>query len=202
VINAIIRASLENRAVVLLVAAMLTATGVYSYLRTPVDAIARPVGRAGDRAHALPGPGAAVVEDQVTYPLTTALLSVPGATAVRGYSFFGDSFVNVLFEDGTDPVLGAFARARVPEPGHGAAAGGRPAGARPRRDRRRLGLPIRARRSQRAARPRAAALDAGLVPEVRAAGAARRGRGGDDRRHGAQYQVVVDPLRLRATALR
>ena len=53
-----------------------------------------------------------VVEDQVTYPLTTSLLSVPGATTVRGYSFYGDSFVNVLFADGTDPY---WARSRVLE---------------------------------------------------------------------------------------
>ena len=59
-----------------------------------------------------PGQAPRVVEDQVTYPLTTALLSVPGATTVRGYSFYGDSFVNVLFADGTDPY---WARSRVLE---------------------------------------------------------------------------------------
>ncbi len=59
-----------------------------------------------------PGQAPRVVEDQVTYPLTSALLSVPGATTVRGYSFYGDSFVNVLFEDGTDPY---WARSRVLE---------------------------------------------------------------------------------------
>ena len=59
-----------------------------------------------------PGQAPRLVEDQVTYPLTTALLSVPGATTVRGYSFYGDSFVNVLFADGTDPY---WARSRVLE---------------------------------------------------------------------------------------
>lgn len=53
-----------------------------------------------------------MVEDQVTYPLTTTLLAVPGATTVRGYSFFGDSFIYVLFKDGTDPY---WARSRVLE---------------------------------------------------------------------------------------
>ncbi len=100
-INAIIRASLENRAVVLLVAAMLTATGVYSYLRTPVDALPDLSDVQVIVRTTYPGQAPRLVEDQVTYPLTTALLSVPGATAVRGYSFYGDSFVNVLFADGT-----------------------------------------------------------------------------------------------------
>jgi copper/silver efflux system protein len=112
VINAIIRASLENRAVVLLVAAMLTATGVYSYLRTPVDALPDLSDVQVIVRTTYPGQAPRLVEDQVTYPLTTALLSVPGATAVRGYSFYGDSFVNVLFADGTDPY---WARSRVLE---------------------------------------------------------------------------------------
>jgi Cu(I)/Ag(I) efflux system membrane protein CusA/SilA len=111
-INAIIRASLENRALVLLLTAMLTAIGVYSFLRTPVDALpdlsdVQVIVRTPYR-----GQAPRLVEDQVTYPLTTALLSVPGATTVRGYSFYGDSFVNVLFEDGTDPY---WARSRVLE---------------------------------------------------------------------------------------
>ncbi|MCG2921808.1 efflux RND transporter permease subunit, partial [Escherichia coli] len=59
-----------------------------------------------------PGQAPRIVENQVTYPLTTTMLSVPGAKAVRGYSFFGDSFVYVLFEDGTDPY---WARSRVLE---------------------------------------------------------------------------------------
>jgi len=112
VINAIIRASLENRAVVMLVAAMLTATGVYSYLRTPVDALPDLSDVQVIVRTTYPGQAPRLVEDQVTYPLTTALLSVPGATAVRGYSFYGDSFVNVLFADGTDPY---WARSRVLE---------------------------------------------------------------------------------------
>ncbi len=111
-INAIIRASLRNRGLVLLLAAMLTAVGVYSFLRTPVDALPDLSDVQVIVRTPYPGQAPRVVEDQVTYPLTTALLSVPGATTVRGYSFYGDSFVNVLFADGTDPY---WARSRVLE---------------------------------------------------------------------------------------
>jgi len=111
-INSIIRASLENRPVVLLLAVMLTAIGAYSFLRTPVDALPDLSDVQVIVRTPYPGQAPRLVEDQVTYPLTTALLSVPGATTVRGYSFYGDSFVNVLFADGTDPY---WARSRVLE---------------------------------------------------------------------------------------
>ena len=111
-INAIIRGSLENRALVLLLSAMLTAVGVYSFVHTPVDALPDLSDVQVIVRTPFPGQAPRVVEDQVTYPLTTALLSVPGATTVRGYSFYGDSFVNVLFADGTDPY---WARSRVLE---------------------------------------------------------------------------------------
>ncbi len=111
-IDWIIRASLNNRGLVLLLAAMLTALGAYSFLRTPVDALPDLSDVQVIVRTPFPGQAPRVVEDQVTYPLTTALLSVPGATTVRGYSFYGDSFVNVLFADGTDPY---WARSRVLE---------------------------------------------------------------------------------------
>jgi Cu(I)/Ag(I) efflux system membrane protein CusA/SilA len=111
-ITSIIRASLNNRPLVLLLAAMLTAFGVYSFLHTPVDALPDLSDVQVIVRTPYPGQAPRVVEDQVTYPLTTALLSVPGATTVRGYSFYGDSFVNVLFADGTDPY---WARSRVLE---------------------------------------------------------------------------------------
>ena len=111
-INSIIRASLENRALVLLLTLMLTAFGVYSFVRTPVDALPDLSDVQVIVRTPYPGQAPRLVEDQVTYPLTTALLSVPGATTVRGYSFYGDSFVNVLFADGTDPY---WARSRVLE---------------------------------------------------------------------------------------
>src|SRR5512139_1848032 len=111
-IDRIIRGSLENRPLVLLLALMLSAIGAYSVWRTPVDALPDLSDVQVIVRTPYPGQAPRVVEDQVTYPLTTALLSVPGATTVRGYSFYGDSFVNVLFEDGTDPY---WARSRVLE---------------------------------------------------------------------------------------
>jgi len=111
-ISAVIRASLQNRALVLLLAAMLAAVGLHSVLRTPVDALPDLSDVQVIVRTPFPGQAPRVVEDQITYPLTTALLSVPGSTTVRGYSFYGDSFVNVLFEDGTDPY---WARSRVLE---------------------------------------------------------------------------------------
>jgi Cu(I)/Ag(I) efflux system membrane protein CusA/SilA len=111
-INAIIRASLENRPLVLLLAALLTAVGAWSFVNTPVDALPDLSDVQVIVRTPYPGQAPRVVEDQVTYPLTTSLLSVPGATTVRGYSFYGDSFVNVLFADGTDPY---WARSRVLE---------------------------------------------------------------------------------------
>jgi Cu(I)/Ag(I) efflux system membrane protein CusA/SilA len=111
-IDAIIRGSLANRPLVLLLALMLAAVGTYAVLHTPVDALPDLSDVQVIVRTPYPGQAPRVVEDQVTYPLTSALLSVPGATTVRGYSFYGDSFVNVLFEDGTDPY---WARSRVLE---------------------------------------------------------------------------------------
>ena len=111
-IEAVIRASLGNRGLVLLLAALLTAAGAWAMLHTSVDAIPDLSDVQVIVRTPYPGQSPRVVEDQVTYPLTTALMSVPGATTVRGYSFFGDSFVYVLFEDGTDLY---WARSRVLE---------------------------------------------------------------------------------------
>jgi Cu(I)/Ag(I) efflux system membrane protein CusA/SilA len=95
-IEAILRASLGNRSLVLLLAAALAVAGAWAASRTPVDAIPDLSDTQVIVRTSFPGQSPRVVEDQVTYPLTTALLSVPGATTVRGYSFFGDSFVYVL----------------------------------------------------------------------------------------------------------
>ena len=111
-IEAIIRASLANRALVLLLSAVLAVAGAWATMQTPVDAIPDLSDVQVIVRTPFPGQSPRVVEDQVTYPLTTALMSVPGATTVRGYSFFGDSFVYVLFEDGTDLY---WARSRVLE---------------------------------------------------------------------------------------
>ncbi|MGA0098618.1 MAG: efflux RND transporter permease subunit, partial [Steroidobacteraceae bacterium] len=111
-IAAIIRLSLANRSLVLLLAGVLALAGTWATYKTPVDAIPDLSDVQVIVRTSLPGQSPRVVEDQVTYPLTTALLAVPGATTVRGYSFFGDSFVYVLFEDGTDLY---WARSRVLE---------------------------------------------------------------------------------------
>jgi Cu(I)/Ag(I) efflux system membrane protein CusA/SilA len=108
----LIERSIANRFLVLVLAAVLAVAGTYVTLRTPVDAIPDLSDVQVIVKTSYPGQAPRVVEDQITYPLTTALLAVPGATTVRGYSFFGDSFVYVLFEDGTDLY---WARSRVLE---------------------------------------------------------------------------------------
>ena len=111
-IAAVIRWSVANRLLVLLAAAMVAVAGVWSVRQTPLDAIPDLSDVQVIIRTTWPGQAPQIVEDQVTYPLTTTMLSVPGAKVVRGYSFFGDSFVYVLFEDGTDLY---FARSRVLE---------------------------------------------------------------------------------------
>jgi len=101
-IAALIRASIANRFLVLLATFALGAWGVWAALRTPLDAIPDLSDVQVIIRTTYPGQAPQIVENQVTYPLTTTMLSVPGAKTVRGYSFFGDSFVYVLFEDGTD----------------------------------------------------------------------------------------------------
>src|SRR5215204_5945631 len=97
---------------VLLAALVLAIAGVWSLLRTPLDALPDLSDTQVIIRTSWPGQTPRIVEDQVTYPLTTTMLSVPGAKTVRGYSFFGDSFVYILFADGTDPY---WARSRVLE---------------------------------------------------------------------------------------
>ncbi len=111
-IAAIIRWSLTNRAFVLLALAFIVVGGLYTLQRTPVDAIPDLSDVQVIVKTPYPGQAPQVVQDQVTYPLETAMLAVPGATVVRGYSFFGDSFVYVIFEEGTDLY---WARSRVLE---------------------------------------------------------------------------------------
>ena len=108
----LIRWSIANRFLVLLATLMITAWGIWSLSRTPVDAIPDLSDVQVIIRTSYPGQAPQIVENQVTYPLTTTMLSVPGAKTVRGYSFFGDSFVYILFEDGTDPY---WARSRVLE---------------------------------------------------------------------------------------
>jgi len=111
-INRLIRWSIENRILVLLLAGFVTAWGLYSVRHTPVDALPDLSDVQVIIKTSFPGQAPQVVENQVTYPLTTAMLSVPHAVTVRGYSFFGDSYVYIIFEDGTDLY---WARSRVLE---------------------------------------------------------------------------------------
>jgi Cu(I)/Ag(I) efflux system membrane protein CusA/SilA len=111
-IAGLIRWSIENRFLVLLATVIVSAAGVVAVLRTPLDAIPDLSDVQVIIKTTYPGKSPRVVEDQVTYPLTTTMMSVPGAKAVRGYSFFGDSYVYVLFEDATDLY---WARSRVLE---------------------------------------------------------------------------------------
>jgi Cu(I)/Ag(I) efflux system membrane protein CusA/SilA len=108
----LIRWSIANRFLVLLATVMVTAWGVWSLLRTPLDAIPDLSDVQVIIRTTFPGQAPQIVENQITYPLTTTMLSVPGAKTVRGYSMFGDSFVYILFDDGTDPY---WARSRVLE---------------------------------------------------------------------------------------
>ncbi|MGD2112825.1 MAG: CusA/CzcA family heavy metal efflux RND transporter [Gammaproteobacteria bacterium] len=111
-IAAIIRWSIANRLLVLLLALILAGWGIVSLRQIPLDAIPDLSDVQVIIRTPFPGQAPQVVEDQITYPLSSAMLSVPGSSAVRGYSYFGDSFVYVIFEDGTDPY---WARSRVLE---------------------------------------------------------------------------------------
>lgn len=111
-INAIIRWSISNRFLVLVATIALILGGLYSVKNTPVDAIPDLSDVQVIIKTSYPGQAPQVVEDQVTYPLTTAMLAVPGAETVRGYSFFGDSYVYIIFNDDTDMY---WARSRVLE---------------------------------------------------------------------------------------
>jgi Cu(I)/Ag(I) efflux system membrane protein CusA/SilA len=104
--------SIANRFLVLLASLMITAWGVVSMLRTPLDALPDLSDTQVIIRTTWAGQAPQIVESQVTYPLTTTMLSVPGTKAVRGFSMFGDSFVYVLFDDGVDQY---WARSRVLE---------------------------------------------------------------------------------------
>ena len=111
-INRIIDACLHNGFLVIMGTVLLIAVGIWSVRQTPLDAIPDLSDVQVIVFTEYPGQAPQVVEDQVTYPLTTAMLAVPGAEVVRGYSFFGLSFVYIIFEDRTDLY---WARSRVLE---------------------------------------------------------------------------------------
>lgn len=111
-INNIIQWSVHNRHIMLLIAILVTASGVHLLKQLPLDAVpdlsdVQVIVRAHYSGH-----DPQVVEDQITYPLASAMLGTPGARAVRGYSFTGDSYIYIIFDDGTDPY---WARSRVLE---------------------------------------------------------------------------------------
>jgi Cu(I)/Ag(I) efflux system membrane protein CusA/SilA len=112
VIAHLIRWSVRNRFFVLIAMLALVGAGLWAVRSTPIDALPDLSDVQVVIRTSYPGQAPQIVENQVTYPLTTTMLSVPGAKTVRGYSFFGDSFVYVIFEDGTDLY---WARSRVLE---------------------------------------------------------------------------------------
>ncbi len=111
-IGGVIRWSLQNRVLILILTVLLVLAGLYSVKHIAVDAIPDLSDVQVIIRTSYPGQAPQVVEDQVTYPLTTAMLAVPGAVAVRGESSFGDSYVYIIFQDGTDLY---WARSRVLE---------------------------------------------------------------------------------------
>ena len=111
-IAALIRAAIAHRLFVLLAVLALALAGTFAALHTPIDALPDLSDTQVIIRTNWPGQSPQIVEDQVTYPLATTMLSVPGAKTVRGYSFFGDSYVYVLFDDSTDLY---WARSRVLE---------------------------------------------------------------------------------------
>ena len=111
-ITRLIHWSIANRFLVLIATMLLAAWGTVSLVRTPLDALPDLSDTQVIIRTTWPGQAPQLVENQVTYPLTTTMLSVPGARAVRGFSFFGESYVYILFEDGADLY---WARSRVLE---------------------------------------------------------------------------------------
>ena len=197
-IEKLIHWSIANRFLVLLATALLTGFGVYSVATTPLDAIPDLSDVQVIIKTSYPGQSPRVVEDQLTYPLTTTMMSVPGGKVVRGYSFFGDSYVYVLFEDGTDLY---WARSRVLEYLN-QAVGKLPAGVRPELgpDATGVGWVYEYALVDRSGKYDIAQLrslqDWFLKYELRSVpGVAEVATVGGMVK---QYQIVVDPLRLRA----
>ncbi|MGB5397868.1 MAG: efflux RND transporter permease subunit, partial [Gammaproteobacteria bacterium] len=111
-ISHIIRWSIENRLLIIIMSFILAVWGIRSIGSIPLDAIPDLSDTQVIIKTSYPGQAPQIIEDQVTYPITTGMLTVPGATTVRGYSFFGDSYVYVLFDEDVDPY---WARSRVAE---------------------------------------------------------------------------------------
>ena len=111
-IKSIIYWSIKNRLIVLIISFLITLLGLYSTLTSNVDAIPDLSDTQVIVKTSFPGQAPQVVENQITYPLSNAMLKVPGAKTVRGFSFFGDSYIYILFDEGVDQY---WARSRVLE---------------------------------------------------------------------------------------
>ena len=196
-LSAIIDFSLRNKFFILLATVGLTLAGIFALRNIPLDAIPDLSDTQVIIYTEWPGQAPQIVQDQVTYPITTKMLSVPRAKVVRGYSFYGFSFVYVIFEDGTDPY---WARSRVLEYLSGLS-GRLPQGVtptpRPRRDRRGMGVHVFAQFAKSADLAELRSMQDWYlkyqltsvegVAEVASIGGFVK-----------QYQVTVDPTKLRA----
>src|ERR1700745_1346304 len=111
-LKSVIIFSLRNKFLILLAALVLVLGGIFALRNIPLDAIPDLSDTQVIVYTEWPGQAPQIIQDQVTYPITTKMVSVPKAKVVRGYSFFGFSFVYIIFEDGTDPY---WARSRVLE---------------------------------------------------------------------------------------
>ena len=181
----IIRGSIANRALVLMAAVLLAVAGLWSVLHTPLDALPDLSDTQVIIRTEWGGQTPRIIEDQVTYPLATTMLSVPGVRAVRGLFVLRRLVRLRPVRRRYRPLLGAFASTGIPEPGARPVAGRRQSIARPRRHRTGVDLRVRLGRPDRSARRRAAASATGLVPALRAQDHPGRGRGRQHRRHGA-----------------
>ena len=191
--------SARNLMLVFIATAFAVVAGVWALTHLPLDAIPDLSDTQVIVYTEFPGQAPQVVEDQVTYPLTTSMLTVPRSKVVRGFSFFGVSFVYVIFEDGTDLY---WARSRVLEYLNAASKRlpvGSDANVRPRREWRRLGLPVRCGGQEQVAGRLRSLQDwemrfglskAEGVAEVASVGGFVK-----------QYNVVIDPGRMRALGI-
>ena len=184
-IAALIRWSVVNRFLVLIATAFLIAAGVWSVTKTPLDALPDLSDTQVIVRTPFPGKAPQIVEDLVTYPMTTTMLERPRRQdGARLFVLRRLLRLRALRRQDRS-VLGALARRRIPQPGAESPAIRCERLARSRRHRRRLGLRVRAGRSQRHAGPQSASVTQRLGPEVRAEDGAGRRRGGQHRRHGA-----------------
>ena len=180
-INRIIDFSANNKLIVFLLVAAAAVMGWWSMKNVPLDAIPD-LSETQVIIYSRWDRSPDILEDQVTYPIVTAMLGAPGVRTVRGFSDFGYSFVYVIFDGGDRHLLGPFADPGVPVGGSAAASPGGPDGAGTRCHGPGLGVPVRARRYDRAAEPGRAPLLPGLVPALLPQVGAGGGRSGARRR--------------------